>query len=62
MTLPYPNWRPYCLRCQTMARMEAVAALHWRCRHCGAEHKHPVRIVRDAVNEVRKEFDIPRKS
>jgi hypothetical protein len=32
-----PNYRPYCMRCKKMPRMEKVAPFYWRCA-CGAEH------------------------
>jgi hypothetical protein len=32
-----PKYRPYCLRCQGLARMEIVERFYWRCA-CGAEH------------------------
>lgn len=32
-----PNYRPYCLRCSGLRRMERVEPFFWRCR-CGAEH------------------------
>jgi len=36
-----PSYRPYCLRCRTMERMEKKSDLYWRCQHCGAEHEEP---------------------
>lgn len=32
-----PNYRPYCMRCKHLVRMNKVATLYWRCK-CGAEH------------------------
>ncbi len=32
-----PAYAPYCLRCNTMARMKKIEPFYWRC-DCGAEH------------------------
>lgn len=33
-----PTYSPYCLRCSTMARMQKIGEMVWRCTSCGAEH------------------------
>lgn len=32
-----PAYRPYCLRCPTMVRMQIVEPMLWKCE-CGAVH------------------------
>jgi len=33
-----PSYRPYCLRCKGIQRMEIVAQFAWKCPICGAIH------------------------
>lgn len=33
-----PRYAPYCLRCSSMARMQKIGEMIWRCASCGAEH------------------------
>lgn len=39
-----PNYRPYCMRCRGLVRMEKIAPLFWRCK-CGAEHEEKIPAV-----------------
>jgi ribosomal protein L37AE/L43A len=32
------SYRPYCLRCPTLVRMEIVMRFLWKCSVCGATH------------------------
>ena len=33
-----PKYRPYCLRCMGLQRMNTVAPFFWKCPVCGAMH------------------------
>ena len=43
-----PNYKPYCMRCSGLIRMQIVESFYWQCK-CGAEHdeRGPVRFGED---------------
>lgn len=47
-----PYYRPYCLRCSTMVRMQKIGEMIWRCTSCGAEHDENKRDADDINSKV----------
>lgn len=47
-----PAYCPYCLRCSTMARMQKIGDMMWRCTECGAEHDENKRDSEDPSSGV----------